>query len=169
MTAPAEVRRLARADLLALNDTMPSWNATEYARRLGEQDRGLAVQLVAWIGEEAVGRGMLVLPGNGEWSPSAYRETCPEIRDLGVSVAWQRQGVGRSLIAALEDEARASGAERIGLGVGLDEDYAAARTLYDGLGYRFGHGPFIGSAKLARDDGGWLAVAGVQEFRVKEL
>lgn len=169
MTAPAEVRRLVHADLPAFNASMPSWNSTEYARRLTEQDRRLAVQLVAWIGEEAVGRGMLVLPGNGEWSPSAYRETCPEIRDLGVSAAWQRRGVGRSLIVALEDEARASGAERVGLGVGLDEDYAAARTLYDGLGYRFAHGPFIGSAKLARDDGGWLAVAGVQEFRVKEL
>jgi hypothetical protein len=55
------------------------------------------------------------------------------------------------------------------LGVGLDEDYAAARSLYDRLGYRFAHGPFIGSAKLARDDGSWLAVAGVQEFRVKEF
>jgi GNAT superfamily N-acetyltransferase len=169
VTLPAEVRRLARANLPALNATMPSWNATEYARRLGEQDRGLAVQLVAWIGEEAVGRGMLVLPGNEEWSPSAYRETSPEIRDLGVAAAWQRRGVGRLLIAALEAEARASGARRIGLGVGLDEEYAAARALYDGLGYRFAHGPFIGSASLARDDGVWIAVAGVQEFRVKEL
>jgi GNAT superfamily N-acetyltransferase len=169
VTAPAEVRRLVRADLSALNATMPSWNTTEYARRLGEQDRGRAVQLVAWIDEEAIGRGMLVLPGNEEWSPSAYRETCPEIRDLGVAVAWQRRGVGRSLIAALEDEARATGAGRIGLGVGLDEDYTGARALYEGLGYRFAHGPFIGSANLARDDGGWIAVAGSQEFRVKEL
>ena len=169
MTAPAEVRRLERADLEALNATMPSWNAGEYARRLAEQDRSLAVQLVAWIDGVAVGAGMLVLPGNQEWSESAFRETCHEIRDLSVTAAWQRRGIGRSLIASLEDEARSTGAARIGLSVGLDADYGAARSLYERLGYRFAHGPFVSAAGLERDDGTTLPVAGVCEFRVKEL
>jgi GNAT superfamily N-acetyltransferase len=165
----AEIRRLTRADLPACNATMPSWNGAEYERRLREQDRGLAVQLVAWVGEEAVGRAMLVLAGNEEWSASAFRETCAEIRDLAVESAWQRRGIGRSLIASLEAEARAAGARRIGLGVGLDDDYAAARAMYEGLGYRFAHGPFVGSAKLDRADGSSFAVAGAQEYRVKDL
>lgn len=169
MTEAAAVRRLTRGELEAFQSTMPSWNGTEYARRLAEQERALAVQLVAWNGGEAVGRGMLVLPGNEEWSASAYRETCPEIRDLGVAMTWQRRGIGSALIRALEDEARATGAARIGLGVGLDEDYAPARVLYERLGYRIAHGPFIDSASLDRDDGSSFAVAGAQEFRVKDL
>jgi GNAT superfamily N-acetyltransferase len=169
VSEPAEVRRLERVDLEALNATRPSWNAREYERRLSEQDRSLAVQLVAWVDQVAVGAGMLVLPGNEEWSESAYRETCPEIRDLGVGAAWRRRGIGRALIDGLEDEARATGATRIGLGVGLDADYQAARSLYERLGYRFAHGPFVNAASLERDDGTSFPVAGVCEFRVKEL
>ena len=56
---------------------MPSWNSREYAARLGYQGRGLAVQVVAWEGEMAVGRAMVVLPGHPEWSVSAFREGCP--------------------------------------------------------------------------------------------
>ena len=51
MSDPAiEVRRLVSADLDAFQATMPSWNAVEYAERLQYQDRGLAVQMVAWAG-----------------------------------------------------------------------------------------------------------------------
>ena len=74
---------------------MPAWNTTEYAKRLAFQQRGLAVQLVAWVGDEADGQAMVVFPGHPEWSPSAYREGCPEIRDLGVAAARRRRGSRR--------------------------------------------------------------------------
>jgi GNAT superfamily N-acetyltransferase len=164
-----EVRRLSPADLDAFQASMPSWNAREYAARLGYENRGLAVQLLAWSATEAVGRGMLVRAGHPEWSPSAYREGCPEIRDVGVAEHWRRRGVGSAIIRGLEDAAREAGADRIGLGVGLDEDYAAARSLYERWGYRFAHGPFIAAASLDRDDATTFPVAGVCEFRTKDL
>jgi GNAT superfamily N-acetyltransferase len=165
----AEVRRLIEDDVPRLQAAMPSWNSREYARRFASQERGLVVQLVAWHEEAPVGRGMLVLPGHPEWSPSAFREVCPEIRDLAVVQATRRQGIGSALIAALEREASVAGFATIGLTVGLDDDYQAARGVYERRGYRFAHGPFISAARLETEDGGAVAVGGLVEFRMKSL
>jgi len=165
----ADVRRLSELEVPRLQATSPSWNRHEYARRVGYQARGLAVQLVAWRGDVAVGRGMLVLPGHPEWSPSAFREGCPEIRDLAVADDMQRQGIGSALIEALEREAAAAGFTTIGLAVGIDDAYEAARYLYERLGYRFAHGPFISASRLDTDDAKGMVVGGVCEFRVKAL
>jgi len=164
-----EVRRLTLADLDAFQGSMPSWNAREYTRRLAYQERGLAVQLVAWVGDLAVGRSMVVLPGHPEWSASAFREGCPELRDVGVADAWQRRGIGGRLITASEDVARAAGHERVGLGVGLDDSYEAARALYARWGYAFAHGPFVQAARLEDDDGAGIPIAGVCVYLVKRL
>jgi GNAT superfamily N-acetyltransferase len=164
-----DVDRLTASDVPRLQAAMPSWNAHEYRDRVAYQSRGLAVQLVAWSGDDPLGRAMLVLPGHPEWSPSAFRETCPEIRDLAVAPQARRRGVGSALIDALEREAIEAGFDRIGLMVGLDDDYAAARAVYERRGYRFAHGPFISAARLATDDGVGLAVGGVCEYRVKSL
>ena len=59
MTDPVEVRRLSPADLAPFQAGMPAWNTTEYAKRLAFQQRGLAVQLVAWVGDEPAGKAMV--------------------------------------------------------------------------------------------------------------
>jgi hypothetical protein len=41
---------------------MPLWNADEYRRRLDAQDRELLAQAVAWLGDAAVGRAMVLFP-----------------------------------------------------------------------------------------------------------
>jgi GNAT superfamily N-acetyltransferase len=163
------VRRLRREDLTAFQAGMPAWNAHEYAERLAFQERRLAVQLVAWADDEAVGKAMVVFPGHVEWSESAFRETCPEIRDLAVHEAWTRRGIGTALVRAAEDEVRAAGFERIGLGTGVEPSYAPARAMYERLGYRAAHGPFVSAARLEDDDGRPLPVAGVCVYLVKTL
>jgi GNAT superfamily N-acetyltransferase len=112
---------------------------------------------------------MVVFPGHPEWSPSAYREGCPEIRDLEVAAAWRHRGIATALVAAAERETRSAGYPRLGLGVGIDDDYAAARSLYERLGYAFAHGPFVQAARFEMDDGTPLPVAGVCTYLVKEL
>jgi hypothetical protein len=57
----------------------------------------------------------------------------------------------------------------LGLGVGVDDDYAAARSLYERLGYVFAHGPFVQAARLEMDDGTPVPVAGVCSYLVKDL
>jgi GNAT superfamily N-acetyltransferase len=166
---PFVVRRLRHEDLASFQAGLPAWNGNEYADRLASQDRGLAVQLVAWAGEDAVGKAMVVFPGHVEWSESAFRETCPELRDLAVSDAWTRRGIGTALVAAAEREVRAAGFDRIGLGVGLEPSYGPARAMYERLGYRTAHGPFISAARLEDDEGRAVPVAGVCRYLVKVL
>lgn len=169
MPEPIEVRRLTPADLAAFQDGMPSWNTREYPTRLRFQERGLVVQLVAWAGSRPVGRGMLVRPGHPEWSISAWRATCPEIRDLAVAEAWRRRGIGSAIMDGLEAAAREGSADAIGLMVGLEETYGAARAVYERRGYRLAHGPFVASTGLDREDGSPFAVGGVCNYLVKSL
>jgi GNAT superfamily N-acetyltransferase len=111
------------------------------------------VQLIAWDGDAPVGRGMVLFPEHEEYSVSATRERCAEVRDVFVVPERRRAGVARAIMRSLEDAARANGWSRIGLAVATSEDAEPARRLYDALGYRLAHGPFISSTALAGDDG----------------
>jgi ribosomal protein S18 acetylase RimI-like enzyme len=50
------------------------------------------------------------------------------IDELGVSPAWQRQGIGRRLLGAMLELGRAQGCEEVW--VGTEPDNAAAKALY---------------------------------------
>ena len=163
-----EVRPLAPSDLRSLNRRLPVWNRGEYERRLRAQDRGEVLQVVAWVGDRPIGRAMVLFPGHDEYSASAEREGCAEIRDVEVEATHHRRGVATAMIVELERAAGRRGFDRIGLSVGRDEGYRAARTLYAKLGYRTAHGPFISGAVLA-GDGGRIPVAGVLDYLVKPL
>ncbi len=163
-----EVRALARADLDVLRHDLPSWSSEQYPRRLEAQDRGEMVQVFAWDGAEPVGRGMVLFAEHEEYSGSAVREGCTEVRDVFVTPDHRRRGAASAIMAALEDVSREKGWRRIGLDVSLDDDDAPARALYDALGYRHAHGPFVSSATLDADDGP-MHVYAVLDYLVKEL
>lgn len=163
-----EVRRLREGDLEALNECLPLWSVLEYARRLLSQERGQMVQVAAWEGDVPVGRGMVLFPVCDELSTSAVREGCVEVRDVFVPRPRRRLGVAAAIMSALEDAAREQGMLRIGLSVGLDDEAAPARALYDVLGYRHAHGPFVSSTTLTGDDGP-IAIGAVLTYLVKEL
>jgi GNAT superfamily N-acetyltransferase len=127
------------------------------------------VQVVAWKDERPVGKAMLLFPGHDEYSESAEREGCGEIRDVGVVEAERRRGVATALIDAIEEAAREHDVGRIGLTVAQGEDDAPARALYRKLGYRFAHGPFITSTDLFDDDGRPIHVGAVMSFLTKPL
>ena len=148
---------------------LPAWNGREYRRRLQAQERGELVQIVAWEGERAVGKAMVLFPGEDEWSVSAQREDCAEIRDVGVTEDRRRRGVATAMISSLEAAALDHGMVRIGLSVALADDDAPARALYAGLGYAFAHGPFITSTDLFDDDGRPIHVGAVMAYLTKPL
>ena len=160
---------MASQDLVALVASLPVWSALEYERRLTFQERNLAVQLVAWMHDTPVGRAMLVLPGHPEWSTSAHREGCPEVRDVEVAEAWRRRGVATVLLRSCEQEAGRAEFGRVGLMVGASDEYGPARALYERLGYSMSHGPFISSARLQNDDGSCSVVAGVCCYLIKDV
>jgi GNAT superfamily N-acetyltransferase len=140
----------------------------EYVRRLRAQSREQLVQVIAWIGGIPVGRGMVLFPEHDDYSTSAVREDCAEVRDLFVVRTRRRLGVATALMDELEREVTRHGMRTVGLSVALDEDAAAARALYDGLGYRYAHGPYVSSATLEGDEGP-IAVGSVITYLVKRL
>lgn len=111
---------------------------------------------------------MVLFPEHEEFSTSAVREGCAEVRDVFVVRPRRRLGVATALMSVLEDAARDRGMARIGLSVALDEDAVPARALYQRLGYAHAHGPFVSSTDLIGDDGP-LAVGAVMNYLVKEL
>jgi GNAT superfamily N-acetyltransferase len=167
-SAEVAVRRLEESDLETLNRRLPLWSAVEYDRRLRAQSRDQLVQAVAWIGEVPVGRGMVLFPEHDEYSTSALREGCAEVRDLFVSRPRRRLGVATALMDELERAASSHGMRIVGLSVALDDDAAPARALYAHRGYRHAHGPYVSSANLEGDEGP-IAVGSVEDYLVKDL
>jgi GNAT superfamily N-acetyltransferase len=163
-----EVRRIAAGDVDALNRRLGLWTAGEYKRRLAAQEHEELVQAVAWFDRVPAGRGMVVFPEYEEYSTSAVREGCAEVRDVFVVRPRRRLGIATALMDVLEGAARVRGMPRVGLSVALDEDAAPARALYERLGYRHAHGPFVSSTNLNGDDGP-VAVGAVMDYLIKEL
>jgi ribosomal protein S18 acetylase RimI-like enzyme len=124
---------------------------------------------VAWDGERPVGKAMVLFPTDEEWSVSAEREDCAEIRDVGVAEDHRRRGVATAMIASLEAAAAERGGTRIGMSVALAHEDAAARALYERLGYSFAHGPFITSTDLTDDEGRPIHVGAVMSYLTKPL
>jgi GNAT superfamily N-acetyltransferase len=163
-----EIRRIAAGDVDALNQRLGLWNAGEYKRRLAAQEHEELVQAVAWFDRVPAGRGMVVFPEYEEYSTSAVREGCAEVRDVFVVRPRRRLGVATALMDLLEDAVRSRGMHRVGLSVGLDDEAGPARALYERLGYRHAHGPFVSSANLNGDDGP-VPVGAVMDYLVKDL
>jgi GNAT superfamily N-acetyltransferase len=159
---------LTEGDLPALLKRLPVWSSREYERRLLAQGRGSMAQAIAWVAAEPVGRGMVLFPEHEEYSTSAEREGSAQVRDVFVVPERRRAGVATALMAWLEDAARAAGMDRIGLSVSLDDGAAPARALYERLGYRHAHGPYLSSATLDGDDGP-MPVGGIFAYLVKDL
>ncbi len=83
------------------------------------------LMLVALDGDLVVGQCAAVLHRHPDKPTELY------VDELGVSPAWQRQGIGAELMRRILDEGRARGCEEAGLGT--EPDNAAANALYAGL------------------------------------
>jgi len=83
--------------------------------------------LVAYVkGQPAACGGYRVLPGDVSGGTA-------EIKRMYVSPASRRTGLGRAVLARLEDEARRDGYNRVILDVGSKQH--AAHALYEAMGY----------------------------------
>jgi ribosomal protein S18 acetylase RimI-like enzyme len=112
--APLTIRPLADDEIASADARLP-------LHRLGQR----GTYLVAWDGDEPVGHAFVAWIGT--------KLGVPEIQDVWVLPARRRGGIATALTLAAEEAARARGAERISLSVGIGN--AAARALYAGLGF----------------------------------
>jgi ribosomal protein S18 acetylase RimI-like enzyme len=90
------------------------------------------LMLVALDGGQVVGQIAAVVHHHPDKPTELY------IDELGVSPAWQRQGIGRRLLEAMLELGRAQGCEEVW--VGTEPDNTAAKTLY---GQRANGVPFL--------------------------
>ena len=59
-----------------------------------------------------------------------------ELKSMHTLAKSRGSGVGRAMVAHIEDFARSSGIERMSLETGTNEAFKPARELYKSLGYR---------------------------------
>lgn len=108
-----------------------------YRDHLGDPDarrRGATAVLVAELGGEVVGTVTLVLPGDAEWEPRPAPAGDAGLRMLAVAPWAEGRGIGRALVEACLQRARALGARRV---VVTTMDWMTrAHHLYRHLGFR---------------------------------
>lgn len=96
------------------------WSADEYRTLLARP------QTLAWLGvADGKPAGFLLATQMADEA---------EIYEVVVAPAQRRRGLGRALMAALTNHAKAAGTRKIHLEVAADN--AAARALYEGCGYQ---------------------------------
>ncbi|HEX8335213.1 MAG TPA: GNAT family N-acetyltransferase [Pyrinomonadaceae bacterium] len=100
-----------------------SVDAVWLARRARYEQHDLLNSLVALDGAEAVGTAVLAVRGTRGW-----------VAGFGVVPRWRGRGLGRRLMAALVERARAAGLRRLSLEVLAGN--TAARRLYERAGMR---------------------------------
>ena len=148
-----DIRPIGTDDIDRVCEAMPWRPRRLHASRAKRQHQGVAAYLIAWRARSPVGHALLRW-GNGIRSPRAREQDCAEVEDLYVHEEHRGRGTGEALLARAEDEAAARGFERIGLGVGVDDEFAAARRLYERRGYEdAGYGVFEDRWRVAGDDG----------------
>jgi len=108
------------------------------------RDPGLSPYLVGWgrAGDAGVIAEVAGEPVGAAWHrhfPAAQpgygfvAERIPEV-SLGVEATWRGRGIGRALLTALAERARAAGIEALSLSV--DANNGPALTLYQSMGFR---------------------------------
>jgi GNAT superfamily N-acetyltransferase len=134
------IRVCRERDIAALARHFSSGDSRLHAFRYARQQEGHSVYLIAWLAEVPVGHLDLWWQG-AEDCPSAQQhlDGCPELNGIAVLPEYRSQGLGRRLIAAAEQMARAR--EFREMCVGVEPENTRARSLYERLGYRdWGHG-----------------------------
>ena len=133
MSDPIRVRIATPEDLRVLEQELQLHTPARHRECLVQQAEGRIAYVVAWQSLRPVGHGLLHWPGPRNAAVAEYLPDCPEIFMLGVPEPLRSRGIGRLLIAHLEQLAVDRGRGRIGLGVTLTNP--RARRLYEGLSY----------------------------------
>lgn len=148
------IREVGSDDVELLNKYMPpEVSGFGHGRRLEEHQTGDIVYLAAWLDGVPVGHGFIRWSGYRTAAFASAFPNCPTLNGVRVwpQKLWDK-GIGRAVVAAIEDLARTAGHERLGLGV--ETDNLRAIRFYERLGYvDWGQGPLHLQSSFMDDDG----------------
>lgn len=122
-----ELRQATPADISALYAISP--NDAGYFERCLDEGR-----LIVLCSVEGVDCGCAMLTHAPRYN-LYKRLKYPEIQDVAVLPEYRQRGLAAKMIAYLEDQARSSGYEGVGISVGLTKEFGPAQRLYVKLGY----------------------------------
>ncbi|HEX2240068.1 MAG TPA: GNAT family N-acetyltransferase [Actinomycetota bacterium] len=150
---PLQIRPAEMADLAALDLWIPTGPMNFHRQMLDEQASGASTYLTVWVGNRPVAHANLQWDGSHEQSVRDHVANCPELNGVAVWPPELRsQGIGKQLVLAAEEMARAKGFRCLGFGVGTTNQ--RARKFYEGLGYEeWPYGPYA-DRWIARDEEG---------------
>jgi len=100
--------------------------------------------LIGWLDGRAVGFVGLGFHDDADVDEMMESRGFALVYDVHVEEPHRRRGVGRALMLALEDRARAMGAPGVILDTGTGERFGPARALYRLLGYADQGGVYLG-------------------------
>ncbi|MGK5594668.1 MAG: N-acetyltransferase family protein [Parachlamydiaceae bacterium] len=133
------IRQLKRYDLVYLIQAFSfPWTTTEaiakqWERWFTEHQQGVRTVYVLENQRQFIGYGSLLR--NPEY-PAFKNNNIPEVHALWIDERFRKQGLATRLIKHLEEVACDEGYEKIGIGVGLYQDYGPAQKLYFKMGYQ---------------------------------
>lgn len=129
----SEVRPLRAGDVDLLEAVFRDTTGRRYGGYLDSANDASSL-FVAWVDDAPVGRVAVAWDGPRRRVVRERYPDCPEIHTLAVLDAFQRRGIGASLVRRCEAEALRRGHRHVGLGT--DPSVPDARSLYVRLGYR---------------------------------
>lgn len=146
MTDPVTIRRLTPVDLPLLvsvqDDIFDAPVRPDQARAFLSDPGHDLIAALSDAGIVGFASGAVVL--HPDKAPAYF------IAEVGTHPAFQRRGIGRRMVSALIDRARARGCE--GIWLATDSDNSAARALYRRLGARETEGIVVCDWDGAMDD-----------------
>ena len=133
MSLTVSIRAAVDSDLEALERQIHLPSPGQHRDQLSQQAAGIVTYLVAWNELRPVGYGLIHWPGPRDPAVASKLSGCPEIFSLTVVETLRGRGIGRQLMASLEQCVRERHLLQVGLGVALENE--GALRLYRRLGY----------------------------------
>lgn len=131
-----DIRALEERDIISIVLAFHKlgWNKPEsqYRSYLKQQQAGERQVQVALVRNQFA--GYVTLKWMSDY-PYFRSNTIPEISDLNVLPEFRQRGIATQLISVLETLVASHNHKRVGIGVGMTNDYGNAQRLYVRLGY----------------------------------
>lgn len=128
------IRSVEDKDVTSLEQHMNNGPLEKHRGRYTNQMQGEVTYLAALLNEIPVGHVLIKWNGTKDKAVATHISNCPDLEDLFVEYDYRNNGMAKKMLHHCGILARQKGFERLGLGVGIENE--AAKMLYQKLGFQ---------------------------------